>query len=427
MNKLLVVLLALLPNLVLAQDIDGADTAWILTSTALVLMMTLPGLSLFYGGLVRNKNVLSILAQCFAIAAVVSVLWFSVGYSLAFGEGNNFIGDFSKAFMVGIGKATAVGSIPESLFAMFQMTFAIITAALIVGGFAERIKFSAALLFSAFWLLLVYVPIAHWVWGGGWLADMGVLDFAGGLVVHITAGVSALVAAMVIGNRSDFSQKPLVPHNLTIAVTGAALLWVGWFGFNGGSALASGGDAAMAVLVTHLAAAMGVITWSAFEWLKYGKPTILGMITGMVAGLGTITPASGFVSPLGAIIIGFLAGGICHYATTYLKQILKIDDSLDVFPVHGVGGTLGTLLVGVFASNNIGAFSGYGFAEGISSIGGQLKVQFIAVVAVIAWTAILTWVVLKIVDVIVGLRSSEEEEETGLDISYHEEVGYDIH
>lgn len=426
MKQLLIMLIMLLPNFAFADSVNGADTAWILTATALVLMMTLPGIALFYGGLVRSKNVLSILAQCFAIAAVASVLWFSVGYSLAFSEGNNFIGDLSKSFMIGIGKDALSGSIPEILFAMFQMTFAIITPALIIGGFAERIKFSSAILFSAIWLLAVYVPITHWVWGGGWLADMGVLDFAGGLVVHISAGVAALTAALVIGNRNGFGKKPLVPHNLPMAVTGAALLWVGWFGFNGGSALTSGSDAAMAIIVTHLAAAMGVIAWSAVEWIKYGKPTVLGMITGMVAGLGTITPASGFVSPLGAIIIGFLAGGVCYYATTTLKQKLKIDDSLDVFPVHGVGGILGSLLVGVFASNSIGVFSGYGFSDGINSIGEQLYVQLVAVVAVVVYTAVITWVILKVVNALIGLRSNEEEE-TGLDISYHEESGYDIH
>ena len=418
--------LMLLPAMVIADNLNGADTAWILTSTALVLMMTLPGLALFYGGLVRSKNVLSILGQCFSIAAVVSVLWFMVGYSLAFSPGNAFVGGLSKVFMIGVDKSTLLGSIPEVLFAMFQMTFAIITPVLIIGGFAERIKFSAMLLFSAVWLLAVYSPIAHWVWGGGWLSTMGVLDFAGGLVVHITAGVSALVAALVIGNREGFSQKSLTPHNLPMAATGAGLLWIGWFGFNGGSALTSGADAAMAIVVTHLAASMGVLTWAAFEWIKFGKPTVLGMITGLIAGLGTITPASGFVSPAGALVIGFLAGGICFSATNYLKQTLKVDDSLDVFPVHGVGGILGCLLVAVFAasSQKLGIFSGYGFAEGISSMGGQLWVQFIAVISVIVYTAVATWVVLKVVDTVLGLRPSPEEEEDGLDITYHEEKGY---
>lgn len=425
-NKLLSIVLLMASPAVLADDFNGADTAWILTSTALVLMMTLPGLALFYGGLVRSKNALSVMGQCFSIAAVASVLWFVVGYSLAFSDGNDFIGGLDKAFMMGVGKDAMSGSIPEILFAMFQMTFAVITPVLIIGAFAERIKFSAMLLFSAIWLLAVYVPVTHWVWGGGWLSQMGALDFAGGLVVHITAGVAALVAAIVIGNRDGFGSKAMPPHNLGMAVTGAAMLWIGWFGFNGGSALTASSDAAMAIIVTHLAAAMGVIAWSAFEWVKYGKPTVLGMITGMVAGLGTITPASGFVSPAGAIIIGFLAGGVCFIATNYLKQVLKVDDSLDVFPVHGVGGVLGTLLVGVFASTSLGGFSGYGFADGIKTIGEQLGVQAIAVVAVIAYTAVITWVILKAVNAVLGLRPTSEEEEEGLDILSHEEKAYDL-
>lgn len=426
MKNLLFLGLILLSPLSMAGEVNGADTAWVLTATALVLMMTLPGLALFYGGLVRSKNVLSILAQCFSVAAVVSILWFSVGYSLAFTDGNGFIGDLSKAFLIGIDKSSVSGSIPEILFVMFQMTFAIITPALIIGGFAERIKFGSMLLFSAIWLLTVYVPVAHWVWGGGWLAQMGVLDFAGGLVVHITAGVAALVAALVIGHRKGFTKQPLTPHNLTMAVTGAGLLWVGWFGFNGGSALTAGADAATAIVATHLSASMGVIVWAGLEWAKYGRPTLLGMITGMVAGLGSVTPAAGFVSPAGALVIGFLAGSGCFYFTTYFKQVLKIDDSLDVFPVHGLGGIFGTLLVGILASGSLGWFSGYGSTYDISSIGNQLYVQAVAVIAVVTYTAIVTWVILRVIDALIGLRPDAEEEEDGLDIVYHEERGYDL-
>jgi Amt family ammonium transporter len=419
--------LLLLPSLALADELNGANTAWILTSTALVLMMTIPGLSMFYAGLVRSKNVLSVFMQCFAITCVASILWFVVGYSLAFGEGNAWIGDFSKVMLSGVGRDTLSGDIPESLFAMFQMTFAVITPALIVGAFAERMKFSAMLLFSSIWLLVVYVPVTHWVWGGGWLSEMGVFDFAGGIVVHITAGVAALVAAMVLGPRKGFPTTPMPPHNLTMTIIGAGMLWVGWFGFNGGSALAANGDAAMAILVTHLSASMGAFTWMVIEWKKFGKPSALGAVTGMVAGLGTITPASGFVGPGGAIIIGLLAGIVCFSATQFIKRVLKIDDSLDVFPVHGVGGILGSLAVAVFASTELGLFSGYGFADGISSIGGQFSVQAIGVVAVIAFTAVASFVILKIVSVLTGgLRVDEEEEIQGLDVISHEETGYNL-
>ena len=301
------------------------------------------------------------------------------GYSLAFGEGNAWIGDFSKVMMSGVGRESLSGDIPESLFMLFQMTFAIITPALIIGAFAERMKFSAMLLFSALWLMLVYVPVTHWVWGGGWLGEMGLYDFAGGTVVHITAGVAALVAALVLGPRRGFPEVAMPPHNMTMTVMGAGMLWVGWFGFNGGSALAANGDAAMAMLVTHISAAAGAMLWMTMEWLKFGKPSALGAVTGMVAGLGTITPASGFVGPGGALIIGILAGFTCFNATMYIKRVLKIDDSLDVFPVHGVGGILGTLMAGVFSATSLGVFSGYGFADGISSMGGQLYVQLIGV------------------------------------------------
>jgi len=418
----------LLPASALAGDtMSGADTAWIMASTALVLFMTLPGLALFYGGLVRSKNVLSVLMQCFAIAGLASILWLVAGYSLAFGEGNAWIGDLSKVMMAGIGRETLSGSIPESLFMMFQMTFAVITPALVIGGFAERMKFSAMLLFSALWLMLVYVPVTHWVWGGGWLGEMGLYDFAGGTVVHITAGVGALVAALVLGPRRGFPDTAMPPHNMTMTVAGAGMLWVGWFGFNGGSALAADGNAAMAILVTHLSAAAGTLVWLSMEWIRFGKPSVLGAVTGMVAGLGTITPASGFVGPAGGLLIGIIAGFVCFNATLYVKRVLKIDDSLDVFPVHGVGGIIGTLMAGIFSATSLGVFSGYGFAKDIDSMVGQIKVQAIGVVATIVFTAVLTWGILKLVDVLLGLRVSADEEQEGLDLVLHEERGYDLH
>jgi Amt family ammonium transporter len=404
---------------------SSGNTAWILTATALVLFMTIPGLSLFYAGIVRSKNVLSVLMQCFAITCMVSILWLIYAYSLAFSEGNAWVGDLSKMFMADMTKDSLVGDIPESLFAMFQLTFAIITPALIVGAFAERMKFSAMLLFSALWVTFVYAPIAHWVWGGGWLQQMGLLDFAGGTVVHVTAGTAALVAAMFIGKRRGFPQTPMPPHNLTMTVTGAGMLWVGWFGFNAGSALAANGDASMAMLVTHISAATGAMTWMFLEWIKYGKPSVLGIVTGMVAGLGTITPASGFVGPAGALIIGFSAGILCFGATNYLKRVLKIDDSLDVFPVHGVGGILGTLLVGIFASSQLGIFSGQGLAEGVT-ISQQLWVQFIGVASTFIYTAIVTLILLKVIDMVIGVRVNEDEEIEGLDVTQHEERGYII-
>lgn len=421
------VLLMLLPGAVLAEEaaMNGANTAWILSSTALVLFMTLPGLALFYGGLVRTKNVLSVIMQCFSIAGMASIVWFVVGYSLAFGEGNALIGDFSKVMLAGVGKETLSGDIPESLFMLFQMTFAIITPALVIGGFAERMKFSSMLLFSAIWLVLVYAPVTHWVWGGGWLGAMGLYDFAGGVVVHITAGVAALVAALVIGPRKGFPGTAMPPHNLPMTATGAGMLWVGWYGFNGGSALAANGDAAMAMLVTHISAAAGAVTWGAIEWKRYGKPSALGTLTGVIAGLGTITPASGFVGPGGALVIGVMAGGVCYAATNYIKRVLKIDESLDVLPVHGVGGTLGTLMAGIFSATTLGVFSGYGFADGIESMGEQFGVQLVGVLAGIIYTAGATFVILKIVDALLGLRVSEEEEIEGLDINQHGERGYE--
>ena len=423
--KKLLAFLALMPFTVFAEGIDGANTSWILTSTALVLFMTLPGLALFYGGLVRSKNILSVLMQCFAIAGIASIVWLIIGYSLAFSGEGAYLGDFSKLLFAGVLEGSLSGDIPESLFALFQMTFAVITPALIIGGFAERMKFSAVLLFSTIWLIVVYSPITHWVWGGGWLSQMGLLDFAGGTVVHITAGVAALVAAIVLGPRKGFPQKPMPPHNMTMTMTGAGMLWVGWFGFNGGSALAANGDAAMAMLVTHISAATAAITWMFYEWVKFGKPTALGMATGIIAGLGTITPASGFVGPAGALVIGFLAGAICFNAVIFVKQKLKIDDSLDVFPVHGVGGILGTLLAGIFAASSLGIFSGQGLAEGMT-ISSQLGVQFVGVVSTIIYTAVATYVILKIIEPITGLRVIDDEEQQGIDISSHEEKGYDL-
>jgi Amt family ammonium transporter len=406
--------------------VNEANTAWILTATALVLFMTLPGLALFYGGLVRSKNVLSILSQCFGIACVVSVLWVLCGYSLAFSASeslNAVIGNFDKAMLLGA-RGSVVNALPESVFAMFQMTFAIITPALIIGGFAERMKFSAVMIFSALWLLLVYVPVTHWVWGGGWLAQLGLLDFAGGTVVHITAGAAALVCALVVGPRRGFPVTAMPPHNLTMTVTGAGMLWVGWFGFNAGSALAANSDAGMAMLVTHLSAACGALAWMALEWIKFGKPSVLGIVTGMVAGLGTITGASGYVDAGGALVIGLTAGVVCFFATQYVKRVLKIDDSLDVSPVHGVGGIIGTLFAGLFAAKGLGMFSGKGLADGVS-IAHQLGVQLLGVIAVLVYTAVITFVVLKITALFTkGLRVSAEEENEGLDLIDHDERGY---
>jgi ammonium transporter, Amt family len=421
--------LLLCPLLSLAQEAtatpsaDTGDTAWIIAATALVLFMTLPGLALFYAGLVRAKNVLSILMQCFAITGVVSLLWLAVGYSLTFTDGGGaqpFIGSLDKAFMLGVARDALTGTIPETLFFMFQMTFAIITPALVIGGFAERMRFSAVLGFTVLWLLLVYVPLAHWVWGGGWLAKLGVMDFAGGIVVHISAGVSALVCALVLGKRRGFPQTAMTPHSLPFTVAGAGMLWVGWFGFNAGSALAANGSAGMAMLTTHMGASAGALAWMFIEWKKYGKPSMLGVVTGMVAGLGTITPASGFVGPLGAVAIGFVAGTFCFYATQLLKRKLEIDDSLDVSPVHGVGGVIGTLLTGVFAAVALG---GTGFPVQ-QSIGAQLGIQALGVLTAIVWCGGLTWIILKILAVVFGLRVSEEKETEGLDLAEHGERGY---
>ena len=423
---LLVAILLGLPGLANAEQLNGGDTAWLLTSTALVLFMTIPGLSLFYAGLVRSKNVLSVLMQCFSITCLATVLWLLFGYSLSFSDGaslNQWIGGMSNAFLAEVSRDSMLGTIPESVFVMFQLTFAIITPALVVGGFAERMRFSAMLWFTVFWSALVYFPVCHWVWGGGWLGDKGVLDFAGGLVVHITAGVGAVVAAIMIGTRNGFPNTPLPPHNLAMTVTGAGMLWVGWFGFNGGSAVAANGDAGMAMLVTHISAALASLTWMFLEWIKFGKPSVLGIVTGMVAGLGSITPASGFVGPMGAIVIGISAGTLCFFATNFMKRTLHIDDSLDVFPVHGVGGIIGTILAGVFVASQ---FGGAGLAEG-TSIGGQVGVQIIAVAVVVVWTAIASFIALKLAGLLTsGLRVTDEDERSGLDITQHEEKGYNL-
>ena len=420
--------LALIPVFAGAQDaggLDSGDTAWLLTATALVLFMTIPGLALFYSGLVRSKNVLSVLMQCFTITCVVTVLWLVGVYSLAFGDGGGahaLIGGLGKAFMRGVEVDSLSGTIPETVFAMFQLTFAIITPALIVGGFAERMRFSAMLWFSALWLILVYAPVCHWVWGGGWLAELGLLDFAGGTVVHINAGVAALVAAMVLGRRRGFPDTAMPPHNMTLTVAGAAMLWVGWFGFNAVSAVAANGSAGMAMLVTHIGAAAGSLAWMFCEWSRFGKPSMLGIVTGMVAGLGTITPASGFVGPMGALLIGAVAGVICFFATSYMKRTLRIDDSLDVFPVHGVGGVTGTFLAGIFVSAGLG---GMGLAEGMT-LGSQVMTQLVGIVATIVWCGVLSYVILKVIDATIGLRVTSEQETEGLDTALHNETGYNI-
>jgi Amt family ammonium transporter len=426
-KALLVALLAFAPLAAAAEaKLDPANTAWMITATVLVLFMTLPGLALFYAGLVRAKNVLSVLMQCFSIACAVSIAWVVVGYSVAFGDGggaNDWFGGFGKSFLAGVdAKALTSTGIPETVFAMFQLTFAIITPALVVGAYAERVRFGGMLVFSLLWLLLVYAPIAHWVWGGGWLQKMGVMDFAGGLVVHLNAGIAALVCALVLGRRRGFPDTAMPPHNMTMAVTGACMLWVGWFGFNAGSALAADGTAGMAMLVTHIGAATGSLAWLVCEWLRYGKPSVLGIVTGMVAGLGTITPASGFVGPLGALAIGAAAGTVCFFATNYMKRSLAVDDSLDVFPVHGVGGTLGTILTGVFVASALG---GAGLPEG-RSMGGQVLVQLVGVLATAAWCGAATWILLKLTDAMTRLRVSGDEETEGLDTVLHNEKGYNL-
>ena len=406
-----------------APKLDTGDTAWMLTSTILVLFMTIPGLSLFYAGLVRTKNVLSVMMQCFAITALMTILWTLFGYSIAFGDGGALWGGLGKAFLKGIGVDTLSGTIPETVFVCFQMTFAIITPALIVGAFAERMKFSAVLLFMSMWVLIVYAPICHWVWGGGWLGSWGVLDFAGGTVVHINAGIAALVLCLVLGKRKGFPSTPMPPHNLVFTVVGASMLWVGWFGFNAGSELAADGTAGMAMAVTQIATAAAALGWMFVEWMSHGKPSALGIATGAVAGLVAITPASGSVGPMGAIAIGAASGIGCFFAATTMKRALGYDDSLDAFGVHGIGGIIGAMLTGVFSAQALG---GSGLGDGNANIFSQLIAQSVGVIATIIYSGIGSFVILKLVDVMVGLRVSEEEEVTGLDITLHDEKGYNF-
>ena len=408
-----------------AQDtnqLDSGDTAWMLTSTALVLFMTIPGLSLFYAGMVRSKNALSVMMQCFAITCLMTILWFVYGYSLAFNGSGLWIGNLGKVFMAGVTVDSLSGSIPETVFSTFQMTFAIITPALIVGAFAERMRFSAIMVFMGLWFTVVYAPVAHWVWGGGWLGELGVLDFAGGTVVHINAGIAGLIACIMLGKRKGYPTTAMLPHSLVLTLVGAAMLWVGWFGFNAGSELAADGTTGMAMLVTQIATAAAALTWMTAEWKTHGKPSALGLASGAVGGLVAITPASGFVGPAGALLIGIAAGTGCYLASVNLKRALGYDDSLDVFGVHGVGGIIGAILTGVFVD---ASFGGAGLAEGVS-MGQQVFKQLIGVAATVVYGGLLTFIVLKITDVTVGLRVTEDEETEGLDIVLHDERGYNI-
>jgi len=422
----LALIFSLMPTLVWAEDtLSAGDTAWMLTATALVLFMTIPGLSLFYAGMVRSKNVLSVLMQCFAITSLMSILWVLYGYSLAFTDGgpvNGFIGGFEKVLLIGVTVDSLSGTIPETVFMTFQMTFAIITPALIVGAFAERMKFSAMLIFMTLWLTFVYLPICHWVWGGGWLGEDGVLDFAGGTVVHINAGIAGLVAALVIGKRHGYPQTPMPPHNLTLTVVGASMLWVGWFGFNAGSELAADGVAGMALTVTQIATAAAALAWMFSEWVSHGKPSVLGIASGAVSGLIAITPAAGTAGPMGALAIGVASGLACFIASTKIKRMLGYDDSLDVFGVHGVGGIVGAILTGVFAAKALG---GSGLAEGMTILT-QVWVQFKSVIVTVVYTGIVSFVILKVLDMIIGLRVDVEQETEGLDMTLHDERGYII-
>jgi Amt family ammonium transporter len=428
-TALLAVVLCPLGTGALAADkpaIDTGDTAWLLVATALVLLMNIPGLSLFYAGMVRKKNVLATAVQPFAVAALVTVLWFAVGYSLAYTDGGTFnhvIGSLSRAFGTGLGGSThaLAKTVPENVFLMYQATFAIITPAIIVGAFAERMKFSAMMWFMALWLLVVYVPVAHWVWGGGFLGQAGVLDFAGGLVVHLNAGIAGLVCALVLGKRQGYGHEYMAPHDLTLTLIGTSLLWVGWFGFNAGSALASGELAGYAMLNTHISAGVAALVWMFIEWASRGKPSVLGILSGAVAGLGTITPAAGFVEPWAAMVIGLLAGAICYWTSVVLKTRLGYDDSLDVFGVHGVGGIVGTILTGIFATrviNDVAKGQAVGLVDGH---GGQILTQLYGVLVVGAFSAAGTWIILKAVDVLVGLRVTRDEEIEGLDTALHGE------
>ncbi|MDC0444018.1 ammonium transporter [Alphaproteobacteria bacterium] len=413
---------SLVASPVFAADnaIDSGDTAWILTATALVLLMTLPGLALFYAGLVQSKNIVSVLMHHFAIAALMSVLWVIAGYSLAFSGDGAWVGDLANSFMSKITLDSASGTIPESVFAAFQMTFAIITPALIIGAYVERMKFAAILLFSAVWLLTVYAPVTHWVWGGGIMAEWGVLDFAGGIVVHATAGTAALVCALVVGKRRSFPTSVQPPHSPVLTMTGASMLWIGWFGFNGGSALGAGNSAGMALLVTHIAAATASLVWMFIEWFRFGRPSLVGIVTGMVAGLATVTPASGFIGVPGGLILGLAGGVACYVAVDLIRVRLKIDDSLDVFAVHGVGGILGSLLVAYLA---LPAFGGLGLADGVTA-GSQFMVQLASVAITVLWTGIASYVILKVIGAVIGLRVDQQDEIEGLDLSQHGERGY---
>ena len=404
--------------LVLEAHMDTGDTSWILTSTALVLFMTLPGLALFYGGLVSSKNVISVLMHCIVIACLASILWLVIAYSLAFSSGNPLIGGLGNIFLSDVSKDTLSGTIPETLFFMFQMTFAVITPALIVGAYVERIKFSAVLIFSALWIIIIYAPVTHWIWGGGWLAELNIMDFAGGLVVHLTAGVSALVLAVILGRRKNFPDKVSAPHNPSMVMIGACMLWVGWFGFNAGSALAADVNAGMAMLVTHISAATASLVWMTIDWIKTGKPTMIGLVTGTIAGLASITPASGFVGPMGALIIGICAGSLCYLIVNVVKNKFNIDDSLDVFAVHGAGGVIGTILVAFLAHDSLG---GAGYASGMDAIS-QLVAQLTGVVSVLVWSVVGTIVIALIIKQTTGLRVDSKEEDQGLDISAHGET-----
>ena len=418
--RLIAVSLAMLTPTAAFAAVDSGDTAWILTATALVLFMTLPGLALFYAGLVQSKNVVSVLMHHFAVACLMSVLWVVAGYSLAFSGDGAWFGDLSNLFMGAVTVTSESGTIPESLFGAFQMTFAVITPALIIGAYVERIKFSAVLIFSGLWLLAVYAPVTHWVWGGGIMAGWGVMDFAGGIVVHATAGTAALVAAVVIGKRRSFPSSVQPPHSPILTMIGACMLWVGWFGFNGGSALAAGQNAAMALLVTHISAAVASLVWMVIEWKKFGRPSVVGIATGMVAGLATVTPASGFIGVPGGIILGLAGGYICYVAVDIIRNKMGIDDSLDVFAVHGVGGILGSLLVAVLATDT---FSGMGLADGMT-VGSQFMVQAKSVAITVIWTAVASYIILKIAAMFGGLRVYEDVEQEGLDLSQHGERGY---
>ena len=401
---------------------DSGNTAWILTSTALVLFMTMPGLALFYGGLVRSQNILSVLMQCFAIACLASFAWLFMAYSIAFSEGSPYFGDLSQMFLMNMARDSLSGDIPESAFFMFQMTFAIITPALIVGAYPERIKFSFVIAFSFLWILFVYAPITHWIWGGGWLAEMGVLDFAGGLVVHLTAGTTALILAFLLGPREGFPNQIKPPHNPGLTMMGACMLWVGWFGFNGGSALAANQDAGMAILVTHISASVASLVWMFIEWIKFGKPSLVGIVTGSIAGLASITPASGFVGPIGAVIIGLVSGYLCYVAVGFVKNALKIDDSLDVFAVHGLGGTLGILLLPFLIGSNLG---GVGLSEG-QTVMSFFNTQLTGTISVLIFTAIMTVIIALILRSFFGLRVDDDQIEEGLDLSSHGQSGYKL-